>query len=225
MKTRNIREIHDALDRMPDMPTTPASIDAWSVRFDATPDVWWPERGEVTTDSEPIEVWLRRAGFAYRHTVSVGLPGHVEALTDSLNFLLHALQTLPPRGVLTRISLLLGLQAISGEIEGDLIPHHIRDLDQRHVGLLTGIETIARLAMRASNAVESDIVWARGELGRARMALGGKTQHGVTGARVTRLLSHPTGNLWARQLVAEWEHTVTQLEAIRDSDQAVGRAR
>jgi len=188
--------------------------DSWISRFDATPDVWWPERGGVVMGQEPIELWLRRAGFAYRHVVNVGLPEHIEAMAETLSLVLHALQTLPPRGVLTRASLYLGLQEISAETVGDLAPHHIYDIDTRHVGLLTGITTILRFAASEAAPIDGDIIWARGELARARLALQGH-QRRSGGGRNTRPLSQHTGNLWVRQLVAEWEQTITQLEAIR----------
>lgn len=195
---------------------TNPKADSWIARFDATPDVWWPERGEIAVAGEPIELWLRRAGFAYRHTVTVGLPGHVETLTDTLGLILHALQTLPPRGVLTRESLYLGLQALATEVVGDLVPHHIYDLDGRHIGMLTGITTIMRLAAEPAS-LDGDIIWARGELARARLALQGQGHRAAaaTGGHITRPLAHRTGNLWARQLIAEWERTIAQLAAMR----------
>lgn len=188
--------------------------DSWSAQFDATPDVWWPERGEIALASDPLELWLRRAGFSYRHIINIGLPEHFEALTEALGLVLHALRTLPPSGVLTRASLALGLQTLSATFEGDLIPHHMQDLDQRHVGLLTGLATIARLDP-AETRIESDIAWAQGELDRARAMLHGKRGLG----KVTRPLAPVTGNLWAQQLVVEWERTVAQLEALRDIPQ------
>lgn len=188
--------------------------DAWAARFDSTPDVWWPERGDIALGGEPIEMWLRRAGFAYRHSVSIGLPGHIEALGDALGLVLHALRTLPPGGILSRASLHLGLSTLAAEIEGDLVPRHILDLNDRHVGLLTGIATLLRFAAIDRTGVEGDIIWARGELDRARATIVGSFP-ATGGPRVTRPLTTPTGNLWARQIVVEWEGTLVQLEAIR----------
>ncbi len=212
-------------------PSTPSRInpgaDSWISRFDATPDVWWPEHGGVALGQEPIEVWLRRAGFAYRHVVNVGLPEHVEAVAETLGLVLHALQTLPPKGVLTRASLYLGLQAISAETVGDLVPHHIYDIDTRHVGLLTGITTILRFAASEAAPIDGDIIWARAELARARQALQEQQQRtsgrSGTGWRLLRQPSHHTGNLWLRQLVADWEQTITQLEAIRATQKTSAR--
>lgn len=189
------------------------AADSWSAQFDATPDVWWPDRGTLASQGDASELWLCRAGFGYRHVVNIGLPGHLEALVDGLGLLLHALRTLPPGGVLTRASLYIGVQALATEMAGDLIPHHIDDIDARHIGLLTSIPTLLRLHASEGNAITSDILWARGELERARAALGGPGQ--PTNSRVTRALTRPTGNLWARQMVADWERTVAQLEAIR----------
>jgi hypothetical protein len=190
--------------------TTGWGRDSWSAQFDATPDVWWPERGDIAVESESLELWLRRAGFSYRQSVESGLPEHIEAMTEALHLVLHALRTLPPSGVVTHASLALGLQTLSATFEGDLVPHHLLDLDERHVGLVTALAAIARLDP-AEARLEVDIAWARGELDQARLLL---QDHRGPG-RVTRPLTPPTGNLWARQLVAEWEHTLAQLEALR----------
>jgi hypothetical protein len=210
-----------------------ASRDAWAARFDAAPDVWWPPENASAPAGEPIEVWLRRAGYSYRHCVTLGVPAHIEALGETLHLVLHALGTLPPGGILTRASLALGLETLAAAFQGDLIPHHLLDLDAWHVGLLTGISTLAQLNGAAD--LNADLAWARGELARARAAL---TQRGpdasfnrgpdasfnrgpdipVWQANGSGTSSHPlpstTGNLWARQLVAEWEHTLAQLEAL-----------
>lgn len=188
-----------------------ASRDSWSAQFDATPDVWWPERGDIALAGEPWDFWLRRAGYSYRHVVTVGLTEHLEALSDALHLVLHALHTLPPGGVLTHASLALGLHMLSATFEGDLIPHHMLDIDDRHVGLLTGIAAIARL-QTGSASLPTDIAWARGELERARVILAsGRNGPG----RTTRPITSVTGNLWAQQLVAEWTTTVALLESLR----------
>ena len=213
----------NALDLLDARPVSPhpstsgdrsKSHDSWSAQFDATPDVWWPERGDIALESEPLDIWLRRAGFSYRHIVTIGLPEHFEALAEALGLVLHALQTLPPSGVLARTSLALGLQMLSSTFEGDLIPHHMQDIDQRHVGLLTSLATIAQLDGNEAR-IEHDIAWAQAELARAREML--VVKRGV--GRVTRPLTLVTGNLWARQLVAEWERTVAQLESMRATPQ------
>jgi hypothetical protein len=190
--------------------------DPWSARFDATPNVWWPEQGAVAVHVESIAFWLRRGGYAYRHCISLGLPEHIEALTDTLGLVLHALQTLPPGGIISRISLYMGVQHLLADISGDLVPHHIRDIDARHVGLLTGIATLARLSDGNQASITTDIAWARGELERARATLNSNGTQGV--GRITRPLATRTGNLWANQIVAEWERTVAQLEALRASE-------
>jgi hypothetical protein len=185
--------------------------DSWAAQFDATPDVWWPERGDIAPGGEGWDFWLRRAGYSYRHVVTIGLTTHLEALSDALHLVLHALRTLPPGGVLTLDSLALGLHTLSATFEGDLIPHHMLNIDDRHVGLLTAITAIARLDA-GSASLPADIAWARGELERARAVLrGGRNGPG----RATRPITSVTGNLWAKQLVAEWESIVALLESLR----------
>ncbi|MBA3823917.1 MAG: hypothetical protein H0X24_08480, partial [Ktedonobacterales bacterium] len=186
------------------------ALDAWSARFDETLDVWWPERGDIAPPGEPLELWLRRAGYAYRHIVNLGLPAHFETLAEALGTLLHALRTLPPGGVLARASLALGIETLAATFAGDLVPHHIADMDARHPGLLTGLTTIAQLTP-AENALPSDISWARGELVRAQQPL--RSGQNGTG-RVTRPLPSTTGSLWVRHIITEWEQTVAQLEAL-----------
>jgi hypothetical protein len=188
--------------------------DLWAAQFDALPTVWWPEPGAVEPGTEPVEWWLRRAGFAYRHCMTLGLPEHLEALTDGLSLALHALRALPPRGVVSRASLYLGVQALATEIAGDLVPHHIVDLDTHHIGLVTASLTLLHLHAEPA-PLSGDIAWARAELDRARAMLGGPP---AMGSRVTRPLTRRTGNLWARQLVAEWERTLARLEALRSGD-------
>jgi hypothetical protein len=168
---------------------------------------WWPATGAVAPTGEPIDIWLRRAGFPLRHIVSIGLPEHVEALTEALDEVLHALHTLPPSGVVTHATLAAGLDTLATAFGGDLIPHHVRDLDATHAGLVTGALTIARLPLAASS-IEGDLRWAEGELARARMLIGGT-------ARITHPLPGTTGNLWAQRLIREWEHTLAILGTIR----------
>ncbi len=196
--------------------------DDWTAQFDDVPDVWWPESGAVALGSEPIELWLRRAGFPYRHAVTLGLPEHVEVLADALGLALHALHTLPPRGVITRASLYLGLQALTAEFGGDLVPHHLADIDTRHVGLATGVTTLLRLGKEPAS-LAGDIAWARAELDRARALLADDTPYGAK-SRATRPLTRRTGNLWARQLVGEWERTLATLESLRGATPIVRQA-
>lgn len=124
---------------------------------------------------------------------------------------MHALRTLPPGGVVTRDAIAISLMTLATEIEGDLVPHHLRDLDARHVGLLTGIATLLRLTPLAGASLRADIAWAQGELARARTMLA--DQPPASGS-ATRPLSYQTGKLWARQLVTDWERTLAQLEAM-----------
>ncbi len=170
-------------------------------------EAWWPAAGAVAPEGEPIEIWLRRAGFPLRHVVSIGLPERLEALAEALDTLLHALHTLPPSGVVTRATLAQGMDTLATLFGGDLIPHHVRDLDAFHAGLVTGALTIARIPQAASS-VEGDLRWAEGELTRARMLANGS-------ARTTQPLPGTTGNLWAQRLVREWEHTLAALGTIR----------
>jgi len=192
----------------------PSSQDSWSARFDATPSVWWTECGDVSLGGEPIELWLRRAGFPYRHCIAVALPQHVDEVGTILNTLLHALQTLPPRGILTRQALYLGLQSLANDLTADMVPHHLLDIDASHVGLLTGIATVLQLGKQnAAESLAGDITWAHGELVGARAALQGQST--LQRGRITRPLATSTANLWASQLVREWEQTVAQLQSMQ----------
>ncbi len=191
---------------------THLAADDWSTRFDATPGTWWPAAGAIMIEREPIEIWLRRAGFAYRHTVTMGLPDHIESLDQTLTFIMHALRTLPPGGVLTRDALAISLLTLSTEIEGDLVPHHLHDLDARHVGLMTGIAAMLRLTPPMGAKISADVAWSRGELRRVRAtAVDHHERHGGT----TRPLSESKGGNWAGQLVAEWESIIAVLEGLQ----------
>ena len=186
--------------------------DGWGERFDATPGVWWPVQGSIAIDREPIEFWLRRAGFAYRHCISIGLPSHIDALEEALSLVMHALRTLPPSGVVTREAIAISLLTLTTEMEGDLVPHHLHDLDARHIGLLNGIATLLRLTPAAGADLAADVAWARGELARARAIVMAEP---ATRGPVTRPLQSKSGDLWARQMLREWEETVAQLEHLR----------
>lgn len=185
------------------------ATDAWSAQFDATPDIWWQDAGEITVPTESIEIWLRRAGFGYRHIIAVKLPDHIEAMETTLRMIFTALHSLPPAGVLPNASLYIGLVHISGEFCGDLVPHHLHDLDKRHVGLLTALTTIRRMG---PSALEPDIIWAQDELDRARQLLAPvQTAEG----RITRPLARTTGNLFVQQMIREWELLITQLQQMQ----------
>lgn len=201
----------------PERPTMPVAVtrDAWGQRFDATPGVWWPERGAVALQAEPAEYWLRRAGFPLRHSVSVGLPEHLETLENTLALLLHALHTLPPSGVVSREALAISLITLATDLQGDLVPHHLLDMDPRHIGLVTACATLLRLRAPDATDLTSDIAWAQGELNRARAHLAVS----ATGS-VTRPLTRPTNKLWAREVVADWERTLARLEALRAEQHA-----
>ncbi len=204
-----------ALDaRPPLMRGEPRMSDSWGDRFDATPGVWWPEENVEATQSVMIPWWLRRAGFAYRHSINLGLPEHFEALESSLALVMIALRSLPPSGVLTNESLAISLLTLSTDLEGDLSPHHLQDIDSRHIGLLTGIATLVRLSAQGQTDIEGDLAWARGELERAQGNLRVQVEAPASGARVTRPLGVQTGNLWARQLIAEWSQIIDQLTQI-----------
>src|SRR5262249_30549701 len=131
---------------------------------------WWPPFAGYTIPGEPLEVRLRRCGYAYRHVVAARLHANVEAIAEQLAFTLHALVTLPPAGVLPTQWLYSGLYELSGALQGDIIPHYINDVSAESPGLLSGIALLRALDAREDRSLKADIAWAQSQFALARAA-------------------------------------------------------
>lgn len=169
-------------------------------------DVWWPERNGYAPRGEPLELRLRRCGFAYRHIVAVHLAANMEVVTDYAAQILHALAALPPAGVLPTGSLYRGLDELTATLQGYVIPNHVADLNDQTPGLLTGIARLYALDASEDTSLESDIAWANAQLTFA---------HNVR----TRVGAAPTGAVGQSTALAaalgDWRDTISALERLR----------
>ncbi len=165
-------------------------------------DAWWPPFDGYAPAAEPIELLLRRCGFAYRHVVAVHLASNVEAIAEQMVLTLHALGTLPPAGIVPASALYRGLYELSSALHGYVVAHHIADLNERTPGLLNGIARLRELTRREDTALEADIAWAR-------------TQY----AFVRDLTTRDAGDArpGADGALREWRETITALERLRSS--------
>jgi hypothetical protein len=163
---------------------------------------WWPAFAGYTLSGEPLELRLRRCGFAYRHVVAVRLSATLEALAEQMALALHALGTLPPAGIVPASALYRGLYELSSALHGYVVAHHIADLNERTPGLLNGIARLRELTRREDTALEADIAWAR-------------TQY----AFVRDLTTRDAGDArpGADGALREWRETITALERLRSS--------
>ena len=173
----------------------------------AREDIWWPEHALDASNAEPLELRLRRCGFAYRHVVATHLAANVEAVVDYAAQLPHALGALPPAGILPTGSLYRGLDELTSALQGYVIPNHVADLSDQAPGLLSGIARLYALDAYEDTSVESDIVWARAQLAFARTV---QERFGAS-----RMGSPETGADWAGSAIAEWSETIAVLEALR----------
>lgn len=165
-------------------------------------DVWWAEPETAPSQSEPLELRLRRCGFAYRHVVAVHLPANMEAVTDYAAQLLHALSALPPAGVLPIGSLYRGLDELTATLQGYLMPNHVADLNDQTPGLLTGIARLYALDAHEDTSIASDIAWAH-----AQLAFAQNVQ--------ARTGSAKQSASWAMAATREWRNIIATLEGLR----------
>jgi hypothetical protein len=192
---------------------------------------WWPAKAAGAPLGEPIEMSLRRCGYAYRHVVAAHVATSTEAVAEYLTLALHALRTLPPAGVLPASALYAGLYELTVTFQGHVLPHYLSDLSAEQPGLLSGIALLRRLDATQDRSVEADLAWARTQLAsleevaaqlpapagtrssgrkgligffRRGAAAGPSDSGGVASART-----------WAEKAEREWRETIAALEALR----------
>ncbi|WIG60716.1 MAG: hypothetical protein OJF49_003464 [Ktedonobacterales bacterium] len=131
-------------------------------------DVWWPPAISMGLRGEPLELRLRRCGFAYRHVVATHLATHLEAVIEQMELLLHALNTLPPAGVIPVTALYQGLYELAFSLQGYVIPRHVLDPDPHTPGLLSGVQQLRALTASDDTSIESDIAWVKAQYAATR---------------------------------------------------------
>src|SRR5258706_8240986 len=175
-------------------------------------DVWWPAPTELVSGGEPLELSLRRCGYAYRHVVAAHLAPHVEAIGEHLALILHALSTLPPAGTLPASTLRAGLDELTSGLQGYVVPNHLIGLSQHTPGLFWGIAQLRALDAHEETSLESDIAWAHAQYSLARQPHP-STQAGMISA-VNARSSHAPAR-WAAAAAQEWRDTISALERLR----------
>jgi hypothetical protein len=195
-------------------------------------DVWWPAEKAEFALGEPLELTLRRCGFSYRQCVAAHLAPNVEAIGEYLHLVLHALNTLPPPGIVPHATLANGLEELAATLQGHVIPHHIADLSRDVLGLLSGIALLYQLDALEDASVGADLEWARAQLVAARAeAQRLKEQPAPAAARRGGLLgivrrafggsaaaNHTTPAAWLAAAEREWQDTVAALQAIEKAN-------
>src|SRR5215813_11930880 len=119
-------------------------------------DPWWAPFAGYVLPGEPVELRLRRCGYAYRHVVAAHLGLTLEAIAEQMALLLHALNTLPPAGILPTSALYAGLYELTSGLQGYTIPTHIAASDAARLGLLAGIPRLRALDTREDTTLAAD---------------------------------------------------------------------
>lgn len=179
-----------------------------SMIADDQAEPWWPQFAGYAIPGEPLEVRMRRCGYAYRHVVAARLHANVEAIAEQLALTLHALITLPPAGVVPAQALYSGLYELSAALQGDIIPHYIHNVSAQTPGLLSGIALLRALDTSEDTSLESDIAWAQAQLAVAR-------------ATYNQLRANPSAAVpaatmqWAASAGTEWQAIADMLMSLR----------
>lgn len=193
---------------------------------------WWTDQPTSALKDGSLEMGLRRCGFAYRHVAAAHLADHTQAIGEQMLLVLHALNTLPPAGVLPLSSLHAGLYELAEVVQGDVVLRHLRDVSTGHPGLLTGIARLRHLDATEDRSVEADLTWARGQLaeldrlsasvaGASGPAPSAPSRRGL-GALFRRGPATPSTTLGSSGAAAflaqarrEWSDTIAALETVR----------
>ena len=179
------------------------------LRAERDAETWWPLFGGYTLRGESIELRLRRCGFAYRHAVATHLASNIEAVAEHLALTLHALDTLPPAGVLPVASLQQGLYELASVMQGYIIPHHVTDMSEQAPGLLTSIGWLRALDTLEDTSLDSDITWAHTQYTYARHLATRAHQASPPG------VSPKQTQAWAVTAMRDWQETISGLEQLR----------
>ena len=204
---------------------------------DGLASAWWPAVDTSDVADGPLELALRRCGYAYRHVVAAHLATNVAGIGEQMALVLHALGTLPPAGVLPQSSLYAGLYELSEGLQGHMVPHNLRDVSPEVPGLLTGLALLRRLDATEDRSIEADLAWCRAQLAQIESLAAHQSAASATAADTGRrgLLGlfrrKPAGDprtrgnsaaAFASQATSEWSATIAALEALR---QQVGTTR
>lgn len=173
-------------------------------------EIWWQTFSYPGMGGEPLELRLRRCGFAYRHVVSTHLASNMEAILEQMALTLYALNTLPPAGTLPAATLYQSLYELSSTLQGYMIPHHINDVSKSMPGIFTSITYLYTLTAQEDTSLASDIAWVQVQFNYAQSMLATAASHS---SRSTHMPNFDTRQS-AHSAVSEWQEALTTLEAL-----------
>jgi hypothetical protein len=201
---------------------------------EAAAEPWWSAPHDAV-DPSALELCLRQCGFSYRHAVISRLTPSIEALSEHLSLLLHALSTLPPAGVLPIPALYAGLSELASTFQGHVVPHLLADGTQQAAGLPAAVQRLHALDASEDRSIEADLAWARGQLHEVRWIAEQtranrqdvSTRRGILGGLLRRAaapgrISSSGPEAWLALAEREWQGTISDLEALRSQSNAVG---
>lgn len=181
-------------------------------RVSAAP-VWWTDRAWSDERDVAIEMRLRACGYPYRVVVGLQLPVHIESMAQQLALVLHALQCMPPAGVLPFEELCAGLYELASIVQGDVALRHIRDVSSSYPGLLSSIAQLRAFAAQGDCSLASDIAWAQ-----AQYASVVDQSRRLSAQRLAPQSPGQAGLLdWTSHAAHEWMTVIRALEQMRVS--------
>jgi hypothetical protein len=172
---------------------------------------WWRAFSYAGIEGEPLELRLRRCGFAYRHVVATHLASNVEAIVEQMALTLHALNTLPPAGTLPAATLYQSLYELSSTLQGYVIPHHITNASESMPGIFTSIRYLRALTAQEDTSLASDIAWAQAQYNYAQSMLAAAAAPRSSGPAHMPTLDSRQSALAA---VSEWQEVLATLETL-----------
>ena len=192
-------------------------------------DPWWSAPPDEVGDVSALDLCLRTCGFSYRQAVTAQVTPSVETLAEHLSLLLHALDTLPPAGILPVPALSAGLLELASTFQGHVVHHLLSDSTSDPSGLPAAIRRLRVLDASEDRSVEADLAWARAQLHEVRAIAeqahlderdSSSRRGGLAGllrrdpARARRTPSSSRG-AWSAAAEREWHETISALESIQ----------
>src|SRR5262249_26494891 len=152
--------------------------------------------------------------YAYRHVVAAHLGLTLDAVAEEMALILHALNTLPPAGILPTSALYAGLYELTSGLQGFTIPTHITATDEQQPGLLAGIPRLRALDIQEDTTLAADIAWAREQYAFARSVQAGRVAQvaAPSGPRGS-LSAAPDARRWMTVALRDWQDVLAALES------------
>lgn len=177
-------------------------------------DPWWPAFPGYAPPGEPVELRLRRCGYAYRHAVAAHLGPSLEGVAEQMALVLHALISLPPAGIAPASGLYSGLDELSSALQGHTVPTHIASSSAERPGLLAGIARLVALDAQEDTSLAADVAWAQAQYQYARQVQVAAVGHDGRAADARR---------WATRASRDWLDVIAALESLQAHERAARR--